>query len=56
MLLLPLKISGRLKFNDFFALVLSTLIIAAAGNIINNNLDIKADCVNRPERILIELH
>jgi 4-hydroxybenzoate polyprenyltransferase len=41
---------------DFFLLVFSTVLIAAAGNIINDYFDIKADRVNRPERIIISKH
>ncbi len=37
----------------FFLLVLSTCCIAAAGNIINDYFDIKADRVNRPDKIVI---
>lgn len=41
---------------DFFLLVFSTVLIAAAGNIINDYFDIKTDRVNRPERIIISKH
>ena len=41
---------------DFFLLVFSTVLIAAAGNIINDYFDIKADRVNRPNRIIISKH
>ncbi len=37
----------------FFLLVLSTVIIAAAGYIINDYYDIKIDLVNKPERVVI---
>lgn len=47
---------GAVATFDFFILVLSTVIIAAAGNIINDYFDIKADRVNRPERIIIARH
>lgn len=47
---------GSVATFDFFILVLSTVIIAAAGNIINDYFDIKADRVNRPERIIIARH
>lgn len=39
--------------SDFFWLVLSTVMIAAAGNVINDYFDIKADRVNRPERQVV---
>lgn len=38
---------------DYFLLVFSTVLIAAAGNIINDYFDIKADRINRPERVII---
>lgn len=41
---------------DFFLLVFSTVLIAGAGNIINDYFDIKADRVNRPDRIIISKH
>ncbi len=37
----------------FNLLVLSTIMIAAAGNIINDYFDIKADRINKPERLII---
>lgn len=37
----------------FFILVFSTVLIAAAGNIINDYFDVKADRINRPERLII---
>ena len=40
----------------FFLLVLSTVMIAAAGNIINDYFDIKADLINKPERVVIGTH
>lgn len=41
---------------DFLLLVFSTILIAAAGNIINDYFDVKADRVNRPERLIISKH
>lgn len=38
---------------DFFLLVLSSVLIAAAGYIINDYYDIEADKVNRPDKIVI---
>ena len=38
---------------DFLLLVVSTVLLAAAGNIINDYFDIKADRVNRPDKIII---
>jgi 4-hydroxybenzoate polyprenyltransferase len=38
---------------DFFLLVFSTILIAAGGNIINDYFDVKADRINRPERLII---
>jgi 4-hydroxybenzoate polyprenyltransferase len=39
--------------NHFLWLVVSTLLIAAAGNIINDYFDVKADRINKPNRLII---
>lgn len=39
---------------EFSLLLISTLLIAAAGYIINDYFDVKADRVNRPERLIID--
>lgn len=41
---------------DFFLLVFSTVLIAGAGNIINDYFDVKTDRINRPERLIITRH
>jgi 4-hydroxybenzoate polyprenyltransferase len=41
---------------DFFLLVFSTVIIAAGGNIINDYFDVKADRINKPEKLIITKH
>lgn len=41
---------------DFFILVFSTVLIAAAGNVINDYFDVKADRINRPERLIVSRH
>lgn len=38
---------------DFFLLVFSTMLIAAGGNIINDYFDVKADRINKPEKLII---
>lgn len=38
---------------EFFLLVFSTVLIAAAGNIINDYFDVKADRINKPEKLII---
>lgn len=38
---------------DFAILVFSTLLIAAAGNIINDYFDVRADRINRPDRLIV---
>ncbi len=44
-----------IRFNafDFGLLIFSTLLIAGAGNIINDYFDIKADRINKPKKIII---
>ena len=38
---------------DFFLLVFSTVLIAAAGNIINDYFDVRADKINKPHKVII---
>jgi len=38
---------------NFFLLVFSTVLIAAAGNIINAYFDVRADRINKPEKLII---
>jgi len=42
------------QFDFFLLLVISTLMIAASGNIINDYFDVKADRVNKPEKLIID--
>lgn len=39
---------------DFFLIVLSTIMIAAAGYIINDYFDVKLDRINKPEEVVID--
>jgi 4-hydroxybenzoate polyprenyltransferase len=41
------------ELSVFYLLLVSTLLIAAAGNIINDYFDVKADRVNKPEKLII---
>jgi 4-hydroxybenzoate polyprenyltransferase len=41
---------------DLFLLIVSTILIAAAGNIINDYFDVKADRINKPEKLIITKH
>lgn len=41
---------------QFALLILSTLLVAGAGNIINDYFDLRADRVNKPEKVLIGKH
>jgi 4-hydroxybenzoate polyprenyltransferase len=41
---------------DFILLLLSTALIAGAGNMINDYFDVKADRVNKPHRLIISKH
>jgi 4-hydroxybenzoate polyprenyltransferase len=45
----------KIDFNviDFGLLVFSTVIIAAAGNMINDYFDVKADRINKPQKLVI---
>lgn len=44
---------GEVWSFDFLLLTLSTMMIAGAGNIINDYFDVKADRVNKPNRVII---
>jgi 4-hydroxybenzoate polyprenyltransferase len=52
-----LAANGYQKIHDepllFFFVVISTLLIAAGGNIINDYFDVKADKVNKPEKLIV---
>jgi 4-hydroxybenzoate polyprenyltransferase len=51
---IPLNsIKGTSEPFDFFLLVLSTVLIAAGGNIINDYFDVKADKINKPHKVII---
>ncbi|WP_186279847.1 geranylgeranylglycerol-phosphate geranylgeranyltransferase [Fluviicola chungangensis] len=41
---------------DYFLLVFSTVLIAAAGNIINDYFDVKADRINKPDKLIVGKH
>ena len=41
---------------DFILLMLSVILIAGAGNIINDYFDVKADRVNKPEKLVVGKH
>ncbi|MCB9047074.1 MAG: geranylgeranylglycerol-phosphate geranylgeranyltransferase [Chitinophagales bacterium] len=43
-----------LTWNNFLLLSLSTVLIAAAGYIINDYFDVKIDIINRPEKLILE--
>ena len=45
-----------IKSFNFFLLVFSTVLIAAAGNVINDYFDIRADRINKPDRLIIGIH
>ncbi|GFZ76572.1 prenyltransferase [Aquaticitalea lipolytica] len=49
----PFNVDITLNWFGFLLLILSTLCIAAAGNIINDIQDIDTDIVNRPEKVII---
>lgn len=43
-----------LNWHNFLLLSLSTVLIAAAGYIINDYFDVKIDIINRPEKLILE--
>lgn len=49
----PFNIAITLNDFGFFLLVLATVCLAAAGNIINDIFDVEADKINKPGKVLI---
>lgn len=41
---------------NFVLLVFSVVLLAASGNIINDYFDVKADRINKPKRLIIDIH
>ena len=52
-LLQPFGVSMSLSTFNFFLLIMSTICIAAAGNIINDIYDIETDTINNSEKVII---
>ncbi|MBK8805955.1 MAG: geranylgeranylglycerol-phosphate geranylgeranyltransferase [Bacteroidales bacterium] len=57
-LLIPYNLKLELQFSDFnfFLLSLSTVLITAAGYVINDYFDRKTDFYNRPKKVIIGIH
>lgn len=47
------RLSPTLNAFHFFLFVLTTLIIAAGGYVINDLTDYKIDCINKPEKVIV---
>jgi len=52
-LFIPLDANITLNNFEFSILVIATLCIAAAGNIINDIYDVKIDLINKPEKVIV---
>lgn len=50
------NITTYLDHSHFFLLILATVYIAAAGNIINDIQDVEADKINKPQKVLVTKH
>lgn len=48
------NIPGNIYINLFSLIVISTVLIAAAGNIINDYFDVKTDLINHPETVVLD--
>lgn len=48
------EVNLSLHPSEFFHLALSTVLIAAAGYVINDYFDIKIDAINRPDKVVLE--
>lgn len=51
--LYSIEISDGIDSFPFFILVFSTVLIAAAGNVINDYFDLQADRINKPEKVVL---
>ncbi|MCH8902830.1 MAG: geranylgeranylglycerol-phosphate geranylgeranyltransferase [Bacteroidetes bacterium] len=49
------KFDLQLSEGHFFLLVLATVMIAAAGYVINDYFDVKTDSINKPEKLIIDI-
>ncbi len=52
-LFVPFKVATSLNGFEFLLLVLSTLCIAAGGNVINDIYDVETDKVNKPDKVVV---
>jgi 4-hydroxybenzoate polyprenyltransferase len=52
-LLVPFSVEITLNWFGFLLLVIATLCIAAAGNIINDIYDVETDTVNKPNKVIV---
>src|SRR5210317_943321 len=52
-LFLPFGVMTTLNWFGFSLLIISTLCIAAAGNIINDIYDIEIDKINKPNKVIV---
>jgi len=52
-LLIPFGVTITLNWFGFLLLVISTVCIAAAGNIVNDIFDVETDAVNKPEKVIV---
>lgn len=52
-LFVPFSVATALNGFGFLLLVLSTLCIAAAGNVINDIYDVETDLVNKPNKVIV---
>ena len=50
----PVHLGLQLSHFDFFLLVMSTVLIAAAGYIINDYFDVRTDRINKPSNVIID--
>lgn len=50
----PFKVETSLGHFDFALLVLAMVCLAAAGNIINDIYDLRADLINKPHKVVVE--
>ncbi|MDU8887193.1 geranylgeranylglycerol-phosphate geranylgeranyltransferase [Yeosuana sp. MJ-SS3] len=52
-LLIPFGVTITLNWFGFLLLVLATLCIAAAGNVVNDIFDVETDTINKPDKVIV---
>lgn len=50
------NVPSQLEYYQFFLLMITIVLIAAAGNLINDFYDVEADLINKPQKLFVTRH